>query len=471
MFNTHHLRLSELQQQVFTALKERFDSPIWIIAEIAKLNSNPTGHTYFELVEKQGDKIIAQTRATLWKSQRSILVEFEKKARQPLRQGMEALLLASVEYHSVYGFSLNILEIDANYTLGDLARRRQEVIDRLTNEGLLQRNKHRILPPVLQRIAVISSATAAGYDDFINRLENNAYGYSFYPTLFSSVVQGDGAESSLLAALSTIQANARMFDCAVLIRGGGGSVDLSCFDGYPLARSIAECSIPVITGIGHDRDESVADMTSFHNAATPTAAAEFIILRAREYEDTVYSLSRKIGDLARTSLRDAELEMDRVLVRFIMSAKKRLGDEENTLETDGRRLSAAVRAEAETHTRTITQLAVKLDIYPRGIIKEQTGLLAGMERSLANGSKRIIQQTDRDLLDMERNVRSRHPLDALRRGYSITRCGGKAIRNVEDIRPGAEIETMAYTGVIKSIVHALEASRAVSMTELEQKGS
>jgi len=257
------LSLSELNSLVKEALQLAFPEQLWVVAEIGELKVNRTGHCYIELVEKDNitNEISARARATIWSWQfRFIQPYFETTTGQALTAGLKVLISVSVEFHEVFGYSLNIKDIDPNYTLGDMARRRAEIIRKLEDEGIIDMNKEIPLPEIPSRIAIISSPTAAGYEDFMNQLANNEAGYKFYTRLFPSTMQGTDAPKSIIAALNSIFEIETMFDVVVIIRGGGSQMDLNCFDDYDLAVNISQFPLPVLTGIGHEKDESIADL-------------------------------------------------------------------------------------------------------------------------------------------------------------------------------------------------------------------
>lgn len=275
--------LSELSEQIQQALQYNLEPTYWVCAEISSLSER--GHCYMELVEK-GDRGIlsAKARATCWQSLwKQISAYFLAETGQPVQVGMQILVEVEVSFHPVYGLSLNIVDIDPKYTMGDLARQRQQTINQLDGEGLLDRQQQLVLPRLIRRIAVVSSDTAAGYQDFIHQLGQD--GYALSAALFPAVMQGDGAESSILAALDAIGRVMDDFDVVVIIRGGGATTDLSCFDSYALCRACALFPLPVITGIGHTRDVSILDMVAFSALKTPTAVAAFFVERmAAEFQ-------------------------------------------------------------------------------------------------------------------------------------------------------------------------------------------
>ena len=274
MIAAQYITLSELQRRVRQVLEERFALPLWVSAEIAEVKVNYSGHCYLELVEKgEGDGVPkAQARAVIWRSQYArIAAYFEAETGQRLAAGMRILAKATVNYHELYGFSLQLLDVDPAYTLGDMERQRQQTIARLQAEGVWEMTRQQALPAVVQRIAVVSSSRAAGYQDFCNELAKSPY--RFCLTLFDAVVQGAAAEDSIVDALSRIAAAGEAFDAVVMIRGGGSSSDLNCFNAYRLCNHVAQFPLPVVTGIGHDKDTSVADLVAHTALKTPTAVA------------------------------------------------------------------------------------------------------------------------------------------------------------------------------------------------------
>jgi exodeoxyribonuclease VII large subunit len=270
------MKLSELNGMVRQVLTEAFPTKLWVVAEISELKTQRSGHCYLVLIEKDTftDKVVAQARATIWSYIYRILKPyFETTTGQVLIEGLKVLVQVTVEFHELYGYSLNIQDIDPTYTLGDLARRKTDIINKLTREGVIDMNKGLDFPLVPQRIAVISSETAAGYQDFTNHLNTNQGGYVFYTKLFSALMQGPQTEVSVIRALERIYEYEDLFDVVVIIRGGGSQFDLSCFDNYNIAFHVAQFPLPVITGIGHEKDNSVVDLVAHTRLKTPTAVA------------------------------------------------------------------------------------------------------------------------------------------------------------------------------------------------------
>ena len=279
------LSLYELNNLVRSRLEHAFPEEYWVQAELSDVRSNATGHCYLELIEKdaRGNNLIARARAMIWNQVYRLLKPyFEQETGQAFVSGLKVLVKVTVGFHELYGYSLTILDIDPSYTLGDMARRRREILAKLEEEGVLTLNKELEMPLLPQRIAVISSATAAGYGDFCNQLAGNPYGYVFYPRLFPAMMQGERVEESIIGALNRIYSHAEAWDVVVIIRGGGATSDLSNFDSYLLAANCAQFPLPIITGIGHERDDTVIDAVAHTRVKTPTAAAEYLIARVHE---------------------------------------------------------------------------------------------------------------------------------------------------------------------------------------------
>ncbi|MBO4371406.1 MAG: exodeoxyribonuclease VII large subunit, partial [Bacteroidales bacterium] len=277
------LTLNQLNRLIKDAISSSFADTVYFVAEINAISVNRTGHCYIDLIEKSedGDNIVAQLRATIWAGNyRMIKPYFESVTGQPLRAGIKIMACGQVAFHEVYGMSVNITGITPEYTVGEMALQRKITIDKLTSDGVIDMNKDLALPMLIKNIAVISSPQAAGYGDFVNQLNNNPNGYKFFTYLFEASMQGDEAESSIIHQLGRIARHADKFDCVALIRGGGSKADLSCFDKYLLCLNLCQIPLPIITGIGHDRDESVADIVANTALKTPTAVAQFIIDRA-----------------------------------------------------------------------------------------------------------------------------------------------------------------------------------------------
>lgn len=401
--------LSELLGQVKGVLEQGFPGHYWVVAEIMELRENR--HCYLELIEKSenDDIILAKVRATIWASRYGMLRPFfEASTGTSLKSGIKILCKASVEFHTLYGLSLNITDIDPSYTLGDLARKKQEVIMRLRKEGVFDMNREIPFPLVPQRIAVISSETAAGYGDFMESIRNNQHGFAFHTTLFPAIMQGDAAPASITSAMELIFESESDFDCVVLIRGGGSKADLESFNHYDLAYFITQFPLPVITGIGHERDESVADMVANKRMKTPTAVAEFLIDQFLVFEFHLSSL------------------LDR--------------------------LSGSVRIRVQSNLSKLDRYEERMYHLYRGVVQKRSEQLRQNKLRLQRGLASQMKK-NRDYLEL---LSKRHelvdPENVLKRGYSMTLLEGKSISSTEHVKVGDRLETRLYKGNIISIV-------------------
>ncbi len=307
-----HITLSQLQGSISQTLRERFALPVWVSAEVSDIKVNYSGHCYLELIEKgESDGVArAQARAVIWRNAYPRIVGyFEAESGAKLERGVKVLVKVVVNYHELYGLSLQITDIDATYTLGDMERQRQKTISQLQNDGVWDMNREQHLPILVQRIAIISSRTAAGYQDFCNELSRG--GYHFETTLFDSVMQGTGAEDSLCDSLCAIAEDEERFDAVAIIRGGGSISDLNCFNSYRLASYVAQFPLPIIAGIGHDKDQSVVDLVAQISLKTPTAVAGWFVERSANIDGWLDSAATSLHDLAITSSRKYDAELQR----------------------------------------------------------------------------------------------------------------------------------------------------------------
>lgn len=405
------LRLSELQAGIQAVISKHSAGPFWVVGEIMEISENASGHCYIDLVEKEegGDKLLARVRCTIWAySYRMLKPYFETTTGHPLKQGIKVLVQSVVEYHPVFGLSLNIKDIDPSYTLGDIERRRREIIARLEKEGVIGMNRELPLPLVPQKLAVISSETAAGFGDFINQLSQNPNGYVFYTRLFPAAMQGDLAGSSIISALDTIHECGIDFDLVALIRGGGSKADLSCFDSYELAYYITQFPVPVLTGIGHEQDETITDLVAHTRLKTPTAVAEFIIERAAVFESLLETRQKQIIQSAGTHLGNQRLRLQLLYQKITAASESRL-------------------------------IRMKDHLIRRGQDTRQT----------------VTVYLDRNRSHLDELVRITSCVDpsrVMKLGYSITRFKGRAVRDASELAQGDGIETTFSKGKADSTI-------------------
>ena len=319
---------TEIQQVVEDDLLERY----WVRAEIASLSAR--GHCYMELVEKADDNMLAaKVRATCWSNVYSLLsAYFIQETGQALRVGMQVLVEVSVAFHPVYGLSLNIWNIDPTYTQGDLAKQRQATIRRLTEDGVMELQQSLTIPTLVRKIAVISAADAAGYGDFCDQLQNNRFGVKFELELFAAVMQGDNAPKSIIKALNKIASEEDKWDMVVIIRGGGATTDLGCFDDYELASHCAQFPLPILSGIGHTRDMSIVDMVAHTSVKTPTAAAEWIIERVAEQVEVINQWALRLQRATQQVVVQENNRLQTYLQRMSYSAQRLIMQEQNQLQ-------------------------------------------------------------------------------------------------------------------------------------------
>jgi exodeoxyribonuclease VII large subunit len=447
------LTLSELNYTIKETIHERFFENTWLVAEIGELKYNRNGHAYLELIEKEkgSDKIIAKARATIWSyTLRMLRPYFETTTNQELTAGLKVLVSVSVEFHEIYGFSLNIRDIDPSYTLGDIEKRRLEIIARLEEEGIIDLNKELDLPMVIQKIAIISSDTAAGYEDFSKQLSANPNGYKFYTRLFPAVMQGEQTETSIINALDQIFQHEDFFDVVVIIRGGGARSDLMSFDKYSLAENISQFPLPVISGIGHEKDVSIVDMVSHTSVKTPTAVAEFLISQATEFEVYIDNLFGNISSMALEMLSDEQKRIDIITGQLIPNIQNRLFKENTKLSLLKERIGNESSRFINTTKHNLGKYKSEIENNVHFALRMQQ---KNMERFYEKLSFRAKIQLDEQLHKIsyfEKSLSHLDPKSVLKKGYSITKLNGKAVTKASKLKQGDKIETILHEGTISS---------------------
>ena len=413
MTESQHITLRELQRRVKSALEGQFALPLWVSAEISEIKVNYSGHCYLELVEKGGDNGVptAQARAVVWRSNYPrIAGYFEAETGQRLAAGIKILAKALVTYHELYGFSLQITDIDPSYTLGDMERQRQQTIAQLQQEGVWDMNREAPMPAVVQRVAIVSSANAAGYQDFCKELARSAYRFEL--TLFDAFMQGAAAEDSIVDALSRIAAAGEAFDAVVMIRGGGSSSDLNCFNAYRLCNHVAQFPLPVVTGIGHDKDTSVADLVAHTALKTPTAVAGWLVERM----DTI----------------DAWLDNAALQLR------------DNVLVT------------SRTQELRLQELSSHLLFHAKGLLRQREMALEQMRETLAASAGNFLARQTSRLGNAAELVAGRSPERILRLGFAIVRTDGKAVFSAAQVGKGDTLDIEVADGRIEGTVQYTE---------------
>ncbi len=408
------ITLTELQGLIRDKIYEALPGSYWVVAEIAEMKVHTAGHCYLELTstDTPGGRVTARARATIWASKfRSLNTYFTASTGIPLRAGISILFRATVEYHELYGLSLNITDIDPAYTAGDMALRREAIIRRLTAEGVLSMNSGLPLSPYPRNIAVVSSSKAAGYQDFINHLANNPYGYVFRPVLFEAVMQGETTASSVTEALDMISEEINAYDVVVIIRGGGSTTDLSWFDSYEIAYHVTQFPLPVLTGIGHEKDQSVTDMVAWKALKTPTAVAGFIVERTVACENNIIGMAESLVSAVEGAMEAAE---------------ERLSSMQN-------RITATARLVVRIKEEKLTNHAGRLRLASVNVLNKAR------------------EATDR----AEDALRHLNPARVLLRGFTLTSRNGRIIQSATELKPGDTIKTHFAEGTAESKVEKI----------------
>ena len=427
------LSLLELNALIRRSVQACFPDSYWVQAELSDVRANSSGHCYLEFVQKDpsGNSLVAKARGIIWSGTYFRLKPyFESETGQAFVSGIKVLVKVSVNFHELYGYSLTVLDIDPIYTLGDMARRRREILSRLQQEGVLTLNKELELPELMQRVAVISSPTAAGYGDFCNQLAHNDFGFVFYTRLFPAVMQGEKVERSVISALDRIYREVDHWDVVVIIRGGGATSDLSGFDTYELAANCAQFPLPVITGIGHERDDTVIDMVAHTRVKTPTAAAEFLVNHLRRTAERLETFAQCVYQEVPSMLSRERERLDSWMARIPARVQMCLQREGFAQERLVKRLEMSVQAclQSERHRQELCLQRV-------------------------GNALSVRMQVERHRLELfSQRVKAASPDLLLKRGYSMTLKDGKAVTDASLLQPGDVVETRLAKGRFKSKV-------------------
>lgn len=425
------ITLYELNELVKQTLELGMPEAYWVQAELSEVRVN-NGHCYVEFVQKdkRGNSLVAKARGVIWRNIYAALKPyFEQTTGQLFTAGIQVLVEVSVSFHELYGYSLTVTDIDPSYTLGDMARKRQEILRQLEADGVLHLNKELEMPLLPKRIAVISSATAAGYGDFSDQLANNAGSFYFHTELFPAIMQGDGVEQSILHALDNIYSREREFDVVVIIRGGGPTSDLTGFDTYNLAASVAQFPLPVITGIGHERDDTVLDIVSHTRVKTPTAAAEFLIGQMQLAADELSDLSQRLNKGVNLLLYEDKELLLRLQTRIPTRAMQRVADGRLYLQNAKHRILQGAMTHVSRQRQALPLLPQLLQMaFPQ------------------------VEKHRYQLMLLQQKVTDASPEKLLAKGYSITIKKGKVVKDARLLKPGDEITTRLKQGEVLSII-------------------
>jgi len=446
--------LLEISSGIRRAISRAFPDYYWVKAEITKLNFYPkSGHCYPDLVEKHNGLIKAQIRANIWAGNyNKINQKFKIVTGEPLKDGLKILFLAKVGYHEHYGLALNILDIEPSFTLGEMAREKQLTVERLKQDGLFEENKKRNLPLLPKRVAVISVETSKGYSDFKNVLENNAWRYRFALSLFPALLQGDGAVSSISAQLNAIASRRDEFDVVAIIRGGGGDVGLNAYDNYHLAKTVAVCPLPVITGIGHSTNLTVVQMVAFANKITPTEAGHFLIQQ-------FHNFAVRLGD--------AETKIIRNVLEMLTVEKQNFSQQTKMFAVHTRNLFSRHKTQwiylMKRMEQSAPEMLVKaneklvnvvlhLKYQPVQKIGQERQKLESVEKLMGIHAAQTVQKANSRLSLLESKINLMMPENVLKKGYSISTIDGKVLKSAADAKQGKKMVTRLYDGEIESVI-------------------
>lgn len=437
--------LRQVVSSIRKTIEERYQSHYWVKAEMHKLNLYPSGHAFPELVQKEDGKIVAQINSSIWKHHlQRINQQFMEVLKEPMKEGSTLLLQVKIAFSETYGISLQILDVDPSYTLGELQRERQETLLRLQKEGLINKNQQLDFPLLPQRIAIISADTSKGLSDFMKVLNQNQFGYAFFTHLFFAYLQGDAAIDSISGQLKAIEKVRHHFDIVVIVRGGGGEVGLSCYNNYGLCKAIAECSLPVLTGIGHSTNLTVAEMIAYRNAITPTELGEYLLQVFHEFSVPV---ERAVEQIRRSSL----VLLERTTTVFSQTVRQLKGNVQNNLlthhnkwQTLSRKLNAKSELSIQRQHERLGFTRKNIAALTKRLYADKLLYLNDAELFFKQHSLKTIERKKEEISLLQRQIQLLDPKNVLKRGYSITRIGGKTISHSNVPEKGAHLEIETY---------------------------
>lgn len=434
--NRNILSLFELTSLIQRNIQHNMNSLYWVKAELVKLNFYPqSGHCYPELVEKESNKIKAQIRGIIWRNDFAIIdAKFRKVAKMQISQGMQLLFQVQVTYSPVYGLSLIIFDIDPTYTLGALAQEKIVTMERLKNEGVVNLNKLLPVPLLMQRIAIISVKSSKGYNDFMQTILNYKDDYSVVTRLYPAILQGDTAIPSLISAFNAVKNNAENFDAVFLIRGGGGDIGMNCYDNYNLAYTIATFPIPVVTGIGHSTDNSIADQMAAFSMKTPTEAANLVISKFISFDDQLSDLQTSI----------------------VENAKDKIETSKNLVQSLSTGIASKIKPYLLIRKENVNRITVDISKNVPQLIDNHNKKCVSVVDSISRSIKLSLNNGYNKLENLEIKVKLLSPEYILKKGYSISYCDGEVIRDSMQVAENKTIETILYKGKIESKVIKVE---------------
>ncbi len=449
------LSLTELQRIIRDTLYLSLPQMFWVVAEISEITINSSGHCYLELVEKHPDEknIRARVRGIIWNSRFSFIKSFfENITGETLKGGLKILVKAKVEYHELYGLSLLITDIDPTFTVGEMAVKRQLIIKRLENEGVFSMNREIDFPVLPQRIAVISSKSAAGYTDFINHLTGNSFGYVFYTALIETPMQGTETEQGVISALDRIAIHSNLFDLVAIIRGGGSQTDLSWFDSYDIAYHVTQFPLPVLTGIGHEKNMSVTDMVANMSLKTPTAVADFLIDCMAAAENELNELSTGIRDSTRIIIEENRNRIETHHIQLLPLARMMISAGREKLSGKMMELISVGREKTYRSGIVTEKLLSRLFSSVNTFSSERIKKTEASKQNLVALTLNSVSIYRNRIAGLENTLSILNPENVLRRGYTITSFKGKILKSRNMLKKDDIIDTLFTDGNVKSKV-------------------
>lgn len=450
--------LLELSKIIVGTIKNSFPGSYWLVAEINELRENMNGHCYLELIEKdqdqEQDRIVARSRATIWAhTWRMLRSYFETSTSQTLSKGMLILVEVTVEFHELYGMSLNIKDIDPVYTMGDLERKRAETLKKLEKEGILSMNKGLPFPMLPSRIAVISSPSAAGYEDFIHQIKNNPKKYHFELTLFPAIMQGENTVHSITSALESIFNQEKHFDVVVILRGGGSTTDLSSFDNYEIAAHIAQLPLPVITGIGHERDITIAGMVANTDLKTPTAVAEFLTGKLQELDTRIKNISVRLANQVTHTLEKNHHNINTIVKELPILVKNNMQQKGRYLKSRGSIITVSASGFIQKNSHKLNSLHSGFGyVVKNHLLRLKNYRYEISTRILPDKIRTCLRNNSDKMIMLHKTMEMADPQNILKKGYTVVHKNGKIVKSVEDINKNDLLETKFHDGRINSKV-------------------
>ena len=446
--------LLEVTNSIKKTLEERYKSAFWIKAEMNKLNHySQSGHCFPEIIEKVNGKIIAQIKATLWRDDyQNINRNFLQILKEPLKDGIKILFLAKISFDPAFGLSLQIIDIDPQYTLGDLENEKRETIKKLQLEGIFDKNKKLELSFLPQRIAIISVESSKGFGDFIDVIDKNSWNYKFFYLLFPSILQGDKAVAGIIAQLEKIRKVIHHFDAVAIIRDGGGDVGLSCYNNYELAKAITLFPIPIITGIDHVTNETVCEMIAHTNAITPTKLAEYLIQKFHNFSVPIQKAKEKIVNKSRRLLSEENTKLESELKLFRSITVNILNTNKNRIKNASYAIKQQSQFIVKNNYEKLNVLQAKTRIATKFNLNQLKVAVIQLKEKLEIQPILYLKNSELALENIEKNIQIMDPVNVLKRGFSITYSNGKALKNVSQLEEEAAINTLLFNGTIDSTI-------------------